>query len=139
LKIYGPPEGAPGRYSPGQYVEAEKRRVEGRPDPAHISISDAERQNLSRRMGTRGSTRLANAFSNAAENHAVATCFMHCDLVRIHRPLRCGPAMAADVTARLWELADMVKVLQDWAARQGMPWSAIMSAAAELGFRVDGR
>ncbi len=28
--------------------------------------------------------------------------------------LRCTPAMEAKVTDRLWELADMVKVLEDW-------------------------
>src|ERR1017187_3299009 len=52
VKIYGDVPGA-GRYSPGECVGAEKRRVEGRPDPAHISTSYAERQNLSMRMGMR--------------------------------------------------------------------------------------
>jgi hypothetical protein len=27
------------------------------------------------------------------------------------------PAMAAGVTGQLWELADMVKILEDWEAR----------------------
>jgi IS1 family transposase len=44
--------------------------VEGRPDPAHISTSFAERPNLSVRMGMRRFTRLTNAFSKEAENHA---------------------------------------------------------------------
>jgi hypothetical protein len=120
VKIYGSPEGSLGRYSPGECIGAEKRRVEGRPDPAHISTSYAERQNLSMRMGTRRFTRLTNAFSKKAENHAhaVAIYLMHYNFVRIHQTLRCTPAMAAGVTTKLWELADMVKVLDDWEARQ---------------------
>jgi hypothetical protein len=115
VKIYGAPEGALGRYSPGECIGFEKRRVEGRPDPAHISTSYAERQNLSMRMGTRRFTRLTNAFSKKAENHAhaVAIYFMHYNFVRIHQTLRCTPAMAAGVTTKPWELADMVKVLED--------------------------
>jgi len=94
--------------------------VEGRPDPKHISTSYVERQNLSMRMGTRRFTRLTNAFSKKAENHAhsVAIYFMHYNFVRIHQALRCTPAMAAGVTAKLWELGDMVKVLEDWEAAQ---------------------
>lgn len=121
VKIYGQPEGALGRYSPGECVGAEKRRVEGRPDPAHISTSFAERQNLSMRMGMRRFTRLTNAFSKKAANHAHATAiyFMHYNFVRIHQTLRCTPAMAAGVTTKLWELTDMVTVLEDWENNHG--------------------
>jgi len=42
----------------------------------------------------------------------------HYNFVRIHQTLRCTPAMAAGVTTKLWELADLVKVLEDWEARQ---------------------
>ena len=120
IKAYGEGPSSPGRYSPGVCVGAEKRRVEGRPDEAHISTSYAERQNLSMRMGMRRFTRLTNGFSKKAENHAhaVAIYFMHYNFVRIHQTLRCTPAMAAGVTARLWELADMVKVLEDWEAHK---------------------
>jgi len=119
VKVYGEPVGAVGRYSPGECVSTEQRRVEGRPDPAHVSTSYAERQNLSMRMGTRRFTRLTNAFSKKAVNHAhsVAIYFMHYNFVRIHTTIRCTPAMAAGVTGQLWELADMVKVLEDWEAQ----------------------
>jgi hypothetical protein len=30
------------------------------------------------------------------------------------KTLRCTPAMAAGVTTKLWQLSDMVKVLEDW-------------------------
>ncbi len=117
----GEPTGGLGRYSPGECVGAEKRRVEGKPDPAHISTSFAERSNLTMRMGNRRFTRLTNAFSKKAENHAhmVALHMMYYNFVRIHQTLRCTPAMAAGVTTKLWELADMVKVLEDWEAARG--------------------
>ncbi|HEX5325045.1 MAG TPA: IS1 family transposase, partial [Acetobacteraceae bacterium] len=86
----------------------------------HISTSYAERQNLSMRMGMRRFTRLTNGFSKKAENHALAVAiyFMHYNFVRIHQTLRCTPAMAAGVTTKLWELADMVKVLEEWENNQ---------------------
>jgi hypothetical protein len=61
-------------------------------------------------------TRLTNAFSKKAENHAhmMAIYFMHCNFVRIHQTLRVTPAIAAGVTSKLWEMSDMVKVLEDW-------------------------
>ena len=35
---------------------------------------------------------------------------MHYNFVRIHQTLRCTPAMAAGVTPKIWELADLVNV-----------------------------
>jgi IS1 family transposase len=120
IKHFGEPVGATGRYSPGECVGVDPRRVEGRPDPAHVSTSFVERSNLSIRMGNRRFTRLTNAFSKKAANHeyAMAIYFMHYNFVRIHQTLRCTPAMAAGVTTKLWELSDMVKVLEDWEAVQ---------------------
>ena len=120
MKIYGQPTGALGRYSPGECIGAEQCRVEGRPNPAHINTSFAERQNLSMRMGMRRFTRLTNAFSKKVENHAhgIAIYMMHYNFVRIHQTLRCTPAMAAKVTTQPWELSDMVKVLEDWETNQ---------------------
>ncbi len=115
VKIYGDTPGQ-GRYSPGVCTGAVKHRVEGRPDPAHVSTSYAERSNLTLRMGSRRFTRLTNAFSKKHENHAhsVAIHTMHYNFVRIHQTLKCSPAMAAGVSATLWELTGMVKVLEDW-------------------------
>lgn len=71
-----------------------KHRVEGNPDPKHVSISYAERQNLNIRMGKRRMTRLTNAFSKKAVNHAhmMAIYFMHYNFVRIHQTLKVTPA-----------------------------------------------
>jgi IS1 family transposase len=121
VKLYGAaPESAKGRYSPAECVGAYKQRIEGNPDPKHISTSYAERSNLSVRMHTRRFTRLTNAFSKKVENHAhsVALFAMYYNFVRIHKTLRTTPAMAAGVTSRLWEIGDIVDVLEAWEAAQ---------------------
>ena len=66
------------------------------------------------RMSIRRFTRLTNAFSKKVENHAhaVALHFMHYNFVRIHKTLRVTPAMAAGVTERLWEMSDIVELIE---------------------------
>jgi IS1 family transposase len=121
VKLYGPSsELAKGRYSPAECIGARKETIEGNPDPAHISTSYAERQNLNVRMHTRRFTRLTNAFSKKVENHAhsVALFAMYYNFVRIHKTLRTTPAMAAKVTDRLWEIGDVVDALEAWEASQ---------------------
>ena len=120
VKVYGAAPEGQRRYSPAICTGAHKRRVEGSPDPKHVSTSFVERNNLSMRMGNRRMTRLTNAFSKKAENHAhmMAIYFMHYNFVRIHQTLRVTPAMAAGVTPKLWEMSDLVKVLEDWEASQ---------------------
>jgi hypothetical protein len=78
-----------------------------------------ERQNLTMRMHMRRFTRLTNAFSKKVENHAyaVALHMMYYNFVRIHKTLRVTPAMAADVTDRLWEIADIAKLVEDAEAK----------------------
>lgn len=121
IKIYGgSPENAVGRYSPAPCIGAVKERVTGSPDPKHISTSFAERQNLNMRMHMRRFTRLTNAFSKKVENHALAVALFttYYNFVRIHKTLRVTPAMAAGVTDRLWDVSDIVKVLEDWEASE---------------------
>ena len=86
----------------------------GKPNPDHISTSYAERANLTMRMSLRRFTRLTNAFSKKVENHAhaIALHFMYYNFVRIHQTLRITPAMAAGVTDRLWEINDIVGLLE---------------------------
>ena len=117
VKLYGlPPKGEERRYSPMRCVGTKKKDFTGRPDKRHISTSFVERQNLTMRMHMRRFTRLTNAFSKKVENHAhaVALHFMYYNFVRIHQSLRVTPAMEAGVTDRLWEMADIVRVLEDW-------------------------
>jgi IS1 family transposase len=71
VRLYGSTsESAKGRYSPAECIGAHKQRIEGNPDPKHISTSIAERSNLSARMRTRRFTRLTNGFSKKVDNHA---------------------------------------------------------------------
>jgi IS1 family transposase len=117
VKIYGPSsEYGQGRYSPAECIGARKERIEGNPDPKHVSTSYAERNNLNVRMHSRRMTRLTNAFSKKMENHAhaMALHFLYYNFVRIHKTLKVTPAMAAGVTSRLWEMGDIVTVLESW-------------------------
>jgi IS1 family transposase len=118
VKIYGPAPEGPRRYSPAECLGAVKTAIQGDPDMAHVSTSYAERNNLNVRMHTRRMTRLTNAFSKKLENHAhaMALHFLYYNFVRIHTTLKTTPAMAAGVTDRLWEVADMVDVLEAWEA-----------------------
>ncbi len=86
-----------------------------------MSTSYVERQNLSIRMGNRHMTRLTNAFSKKAENHAhmLAIYFMHYNFVRVHQTTKITPAMAAGVTSKLWDMSDIMKVLEEWEAARG--------------------
>jgi hypothetical protein len=61
--------------------------------------------------GRRRFTHLTNAFSKKLENlqAAVALHFAHYNPVRVHKTLRVTPAMAANVTDRLWSLEELVK------------------------------
>jgi len=113
VKVYGAVNDGEKRYSPAQCLGAEKHAIVGCPDPAHVSTSYIERANLTMRMGMRRFTRLTNAFSKKIENHsaAVALHMMHYNFSRIHMTLKVIPAMAAGVTNKLWEIEDIIALL----------------------------
>jgi IS1 family transposase len=114
VKVYGSsPESAKGRYSPADCTGIKKTVIEGEPDPKHISTSFVERQNLTMRMHMRCFTRLTNGFSKKVENHAhaVALHFTYYNFCRIHKTLRVTPAMAAGISTKLWEVSDIVALL----------------------------
>ncbi len=116
VKHYGAPPQSETRYSPAMCIGAEKQPKIGNPDAKHISTSYVERSNLTMRMHMRRFTRLTNAFSKKVENHAAAIALhtMYYNFVRIHQTLKVTPAMAAGVTDKLWEMADLVVMLEQW-------------------------
>jgi IS1 family transposase len=117
VKLYG---GIPGqneiRYSPPRCIGAQKRRMSGQPNVALVSTSFIERQNLTLRMSNRRFTRLTNAFSKKLENHklALALHFMNYNFCRIHQTLRCTPAMEAGITDHVWDLKEIISLLDSY-------------------------
>jgi hypothetical protein len=59
-------------------------------------------------------TRLTNAFSKKIENlgHAVALHFMYYNFCRIHQTLRVTPAMEVGITDHLWDIEDILNIIQ---------------------------
>lgn len=122
VKMYGAaPESARGRYSPAECIGARKERIEGSPDPKHVSTSYAERQNLTMRMQMRRFTRLTNGFSKKFENHMhmVAIYTVWYNFVKLHRAHKVTPAMAAGVSDRLMSMEDMAVMIDEAAPKPG--------------------
>ncbi|MBI5576386.1 MAG: IS1 family transposase [Deltaproteobacteria bacterium] len=115
VKMYGN-EGSSSpeaRYSPAECTGTRIAKINGNPDPKHVSTSFAERQNLTMRMSMRRFTRLTNAFSKKIENlmHAVSLHFMYYNFARIHQTLRVTPAMEAGITDRVWSVKEIAGLL----------------------------
>jgi len=92
--------------------------VEGNPDPSKISTSDAERNNGIIRQHCRRYARLTLAFSKKIENHiyAFALHTMYHNFVKISGAHPMTPAQTAAVGSRLWEIGDIVRIIEDWEA-----------------------
>lgn len=117
IKQYGDLTGQKGhekKYSPAECTGTKKEAIFGKPDMDQVGTSHVERQNLTMRMGMRRFTRLTNAFSKKAENHAyaVALHFMHYNYCRIHQTLRITPAMAAGLVNEPWDVKDIVALVE---------------------------
>jgi IS1 family transposase len=113
VKIYADTSEGQKRYSPAECTGCKQVAVLGDPDPKHISTSFIERQNLTMRMGMRRFTRLTNAFSKKAENHAAAVALhmMHYNFSRVHLTLKTTPAVAAGVADHAWTIEEIVDLL----------------------------
>ena len=114
IKTYGATRPEHARYSPATLTAIEAKPIVGDPEERHISTSFIERQNLTMRMSMRRFTRLTNAFSKKIENmmHAVALNFMYYNFCRIHKTLRVTPAMEAGLTDHVWEIEELVALLE---------------------------
>lgn len=116
VKLYGIDPQGDRRYSPPVVTAAIPEPISGSPDPALVSTSYVERQNLTMRMSMRRFTRLTNAFSKKVENltAAVSLHFAHYNFVRPHSSLGKGvtPAMAAGLTDHPWTLHELIGLLE---------------------------
>ena len=133
VKIYGAaPESFKGRYSPAECIGCEQAPSRGLARPEALSTSFAERQNLTMRMHMRRFTRLTNAFSKKVENHvhSLALFTTYYNFVRVHKTLRMSPAMAAGVSDRLWDIGDIVALVEAAEAQPGKrgPYKARVAA-----------
>ena len=120
VKLYGDDPRLKGRradarYSPGKCLGTKPYARIGIPEPKHISTSFVERQNLTMRMGMRRYTRLTNAFSKKVANHSAMTSlhFMYYNFCRVHQTLRVTPAMEAGIADHVWEIAELVGILEE--------------------------
>ena len=124
IKMYGNAlETFKGRYSLADCTGIVKRPITGQPKNKDISTSFVERQNLTMRMHMRRFTRLTNGFSKKVENHMhmVALYTMFYNFCRIHKTLRVTPAMEAGLTDRVWEIEDILAIIDERAPKPGRP------------------
>jgi IS1 family transposase len=105
---------ASSRYSPGRFMSATKEVIRGNPNPKDISTSFVERANLTMRMHMRRFTRLTNAFSKKVENHAhmVALYTVWYNWMKVHKSLRVTPAMQAGLADRVFDMSDLVELIE---------------------------
>ena len=113
IKIYGKPIETETRYSPAKCLGATAATITGHPDSRHVSTSYIERANLTMRMSMRRFTRLTNAFSKKVDNlrHAVALYTVHYNFCRVHQTLRVTPAMEAGLSDHIWEIGDIIMLI----------------------------
>jgi IS1 family transposase len=120
VKLYSetPDSGPERKYSPGICTGARKHKVTGNPDRAAVSTSHVEKHNQSMRQHMRRFTRLTNAHSKKLENHcsSLALYFVYYNFVRINPAVKMSPAMAAGIETRLWEMKDLLAMVDDYHA-----------------------
>jgi IS1 family transposase len=111
---------AASRYSPAKFKSATKEVIRGNPNPKHISTSFVERANLTMRMHMRRFTRLTNGFSKKLENHShmVALYCVWYNWMKIHKTLRVTPAMQAGLSDRVFDMSDLVALIEQAEAPQ---------------------
>jgi IS1 family transposase len=127
-KLYGPSgndRSAETRYSPGRIKGSEVAIMIGEPDQAHISTSYVERANLTMRMSMRRFTRLTNGFSKKFENHchSVSLHMFWYNFIRVHQTIRCTPAMAAGLTDHIFDMSDLVELIESRESLRTGAWA----------------
>jgi hypothetical protein len=109
-----PDKGPARKYSPGICVGITKDMIYGDPDPAHVSTSYVEKHNQTMRQHMKRYARLTAAHSKKIENHA-HMCALYTtwyNFARINSAVKMSPAMAAGLSKTLWDVGDIVKLVE---------------------------
>jgi IS1 family transposase len=116
VKLYSetPDQGPARKYSPGVCTGARKEKIVGNPAREHVSTSHVEKHNQSMRQHMKRFARLTAAHSKKVENHIhmVALYTVWYNFARINSAVRMAPAMACGLSDRLWEMDDMVRLVE---------------------------
>lgn len=118
VKHYGPTIDAVGperKYSPGECCGITKHRMLGQPLKALVSTSYVEKHNQTMRQHMKRFARLTAAHSKKLENHVhmVALYTTFYNFARINQAVRMSPAMACGLEQRLWDIGDIVKLIDE--------------------------
>lgn len=117
VKTYSasPDTGPERKYSPGICTGARKVAVYGMPDGKHASTSYVESLNQKIRQHNRRFTRLTAGHSKKIENHVhhLHIFILFYNFARVHSSVRMSPAMAAGIETRLWDVEDVVRLMDD--------------------------
>jgi hypothetical protein len=67
-------------------------------------------------------TRLTNAFSKKIADHeaAIALHFMYYKFCRVHKTLRVTPAMEAGLASHIWEIEELVSLMEPKSIMDGL-------------------
>jgi hypothetical protein len=115
IKIYGPSAIGPERkYSPGECCGIRKQRFLGKPIKALVSTSYVEKHNQTMRQHMKRFNRLTASHSKKIDNHVhmVAPYSTFYNFARINSAVRMSPAMACGLEQRLWDIGDIVKLIE---------------------------
>jgi len=122
VKLYGETsEKGPERtYSPSVCIGSRKTKITGNPDLSHVSTSYVEKHNQSMRQHMKRFTRLTAAHSKKLANHIhmVALYTVCYNYVRINSAVKMPPAMAADLSKTVWDVADIVRLVDEFEAQE---------------------
>lgn len=101
------------RYSPPELVKVSKKWMAGKPNRNLISTSYVERLNATTRHHMKRLARLTLAFSKKFENFeaAVGLHFFYYNFCKMHKSIRCTPAMAANVERSILKVSDLVDMM----------------------------
>jgi IS1 family transposase len=111
------------KYSPGVCTGVWGKKITGNPNALHVSTSFVESHNQKMRAHMRRFTRLTAGHSKKFANHchALALYFAYYNFVKIHTSLRMSPAMAAGIETRLWDMSDIVALIDARAEKPNRP------------------